>query len=174
MQSHYLRDMALATIRVIEALREAASRLEQAPGYQWGHMGNCNCGFLAQVVTGQAAPAIHQAAMRGHGDWTEQLNDYCPSTGLGLDALIDDLLDFGFEREDLAHLERLTDPIVLSSFPGGGRFLCHNNKRDVIEYYIRWALSLEAEWASSQAPIDINVFEAEVEKSHSPLVGCPG
>lgn len=112
--------------------------------------------------------------MKGHGDWTEQLNDYCPSTGLGLDALIEELLDFGFERDDLAHLERLTDPIVLITFPQNGMFLCHNNKRDVVEYYRRWALCLETEWASGQSPIDFNALEAEIEKAHSPLVGCPG
>jgi hypothetical protein len=154
--------VAQATIRVIEALREAATRLEYSPGYQWGHMGNCNCGFLAQVVTGQSAPAIHQSAMQGHGDWSEQLNDYCPATGLGINALIDKLIEFGFDRYDLAHLERLTDPIVLDTFPEGGKFLCHNNRLDVIEYYRRWALCIETEWASEQPPIDFNVCEAEI------------
>lgn len=166
--------MAQATIQVIEALREAATRLEYSQGYQWGHMGNCNCGFLAQVVTGQSAPAIHQAAMQGYGDWSEQLNDYCPSTGLGITAVIDQLIAFGFERDDLAHLERLTGPIVIATFPESGKFLCHNNKKDVIEYYRRWALCLETEWASAQPPIDLNACEAEIEKVRSPLACCPG
>lgn len=159
--------MANGTIRVIEALRETATRLENSPGYQWGHMGNCNCGFLAQVVTGESAPAIHQAAMQGHGDWSEQLNDYCPSTGLGINALIDKLIDFGFERDDLAHLERLTDPVVLATFPESGKLLCHNNKNDVVEYYRRWALCVETEWASAQPPIDLNACEAGIEKAHN-------
>jgi hypothetical protein len=137
-------------------------------------MGNCNCGFLAQVVTGQSAPSIHQAAMLGNGDWSEQLNDYCPSTGLGIDALIDKLIDFGFDPDDLAHLERLTDPIVLDTFSKARKFLCHNNKMDVIEYYRRWAQCLEAEWAANQPLPDLSGCEAEAEKVCSPFVCCPG
>ena len=166
--------MAQATIPVIEALREAAAALERTSKYQWGHMGNCNCGFLAQVVTRKSAPAIHQAAMQGHGDWSEQLNDYCPASGLGLDLLIDELLLFGFDREELAHLERLSDPRVLAEFPGGGTYLCHNNKKDVIDYFRRWALHLETKWANDQSPPEITSVVTESEKVCSPLVDCPG
>lgn len=170
----YLRGMARATIKVIQALRETASQLERSSRYQWGHMGSCNCGFLAQVVTRQTAPAIHQAAMLGRGDWNEQLNDYCPSSGLGLDTLIDELLRFGFDREDLAHLERLSDPLILAGFPDRGKDVRHNSKKDVVEYFRRWALHLETEWASRQSTIAIMGVEEESEKGYSLLAGCPG
>ena len=40
--------MAKATPVLIEALRKTAKKLEKGARYQWGHMGCCNCGNLAQ------------------------------------------------------------------------------------------------------------------------------
>jgi hypothetical protein len=142
--------MAEPSIPVIEALRNAAQRLQKSGAYQWGHMGHCNCGFLAQVVTQKTADEIHTRAMHGHGDWSEQLNDYCPSTGLPMDDLIDELLSFGFERDDLRHLERLSDPQVLSRMPDRGIGLKHNRKEDVIAYLRAWSGHLESLWVSKQ------------------------
>jgi hypothetical protein len=142
--------MARTEISVIEALREAARRLEKSASYQWGHMGQCNCGFLAQVVTHKSAGEIHDRAMRGHGDWSEQLNDYCPSTGLPLADLIEELLTFGFDREDLRHLERLSDPEVLAELPGRGINLMHNRKEDVVAYLRAWSGLLESRWVDGQ------------------------
>ena len=142
--------MAKPEIHVIEALRESAKRLEKSASYQWGHMGHCNCGFLAQVVTKKSASEIHQHAMQGHGDWREQLNDYCPSTGLPMDDLIDELLSFGFEREELKHLERLSDPQVLAQMHGRGSHLNHNRKEDVIAYLLAWSGLVESQWAAGQ------------------------
>lgn len=142
--------MARTEISVIEALREAARRLEKSASYQWGHMGQCNCGFLAQVVTRKSAGEIHERAMRGHGDWSEQLNDYCPSTGLPMDELIAELLAFGFDREDLRHLERLSDAQVLATMPDRGIHLRHNRKEDVVAYLRAWSGILESRWVEGQ------------------------
>lgn len=144
--------MAKPEIPVIQALRETERRLNQSDAYQWGHMGHCNCGFLAQVVTHQSASEIHGRAMRGHGDWSEQLNDYCPTTGVSLDGLITELIHLGFEREDLKHLERLSDPEVLALMPGRGIHLKHNRKEDVVAYLRAWAGLLESQWAATQQP----------------------
>ena len=82
---------------------------------------------------------IHHAAMQRHGDWTEQLNDYCPASGLLMDSLITTMLDAGFDIDDLRHLETLSGPLILKALPANGRTLVHNVKTDVITYLRTWA-----------------------------------
>ena len=135
--------MAKPSLAVIQALRNTAQKLEVDRHYQWGHMGACNCGYLAQEVTKLSKEVIHLHAMEGHGDWSEQLNDYCPNSGLGMDQLISELTAFGFERDDLKHLERLSDPQV--SLTLSNRYLYFNVKSDVITYLKAWANLLEDE-----------------------------
>ena len=137
--------MAKATLSVVQALRKTAKNLANQSLYQWGHMGTCNCGNLAQVITNLDKAKIHQEAMRRHGDWNEQLFDYCPKSGLPFDFIIDEMLDFGFTREDLAHLERLSDQHILSALPIESRHLTHNKREDVILYLNTWAGILEEE-----------------------------
>jgi hypothetical protein len=81
--------------------------------------------------------------MEGHGDWREQLNDYCPTSGLKMDMLISNLLDFGFDIDDLTHLERLSDPKVLACLPVESRNLIHNRKDHVVIYLQAMAQRLE-------------------------------
>jgi hypothetical protein len=45
-----------------EALEIVAERLSSGAPYQWGHMGQCNCGHVAQVLTNKTAREIHQSA----------------------------------------------------------------------------------------------------------------
>lgn len=137
--------MARATADVIEALRKTADNLKASSRYQWGHMGLCNCGFLAQQITRLSKEEIHQRAMQGQGDWNEQLNDYCPTSGLPMDELISMMIDFGFDSDDLKHLEKLSDSEVLHQLPRDERYLRHNHKHDVIKYFRLWASKLEEE-----------------------------
>ncbi len=138
--------MAIARPELIEAIRKTARALEKASDYQWGHMGACNCGFLARQVTARSREEIHNHAMHRHGDWSDQLNDYCPESGLPMDTLIDELVAFGFTLSDLKHLERLSDEKILEHLPGGKRYLKHNIKDDVVLYLRTWASMLEDEW----------------------------
>lgn len=135
--------MAKATFEIIGAIRATAKSLGSSSYYQWGHMGACNCGFLAQQVTSLNKKEIHTAAMEGHGDWREQLNDYCPTSGLKMDMLISNLLDFGFDIDDLTHLERLSDPKVLACLSVESRNLIHNRKDHVVIYLQAMAQRLE-------------------------------
>lgn len=135
--------MATTSLPLIEALRNTAKTLSASSQYQWGHMGVCNCGFLAQEITKQRKEEIHSKAMEGSGDWTEHLNDYCATSGLLFDDLISSLLAFGLDVEDLKHLERLSDGEVLRTLPPEKRNLKHNNKSDVILYLNAWADLLE-------------------------------
>jgi myosin heavy subunit len=135
--------MAKATVHVIEALRATISNLEKGASYQWGHMGSCNCGNLAQVITNKNKAEIHQSAMLRHGDWNEQLFDYCPTSGLPIDHIIDEMVAFGFTTKDLSHLEKLSDPEVLQNISLEKRYLKHNIKADVILYLKTWSNLLE-------------------------------
>ena len=135
--------MAKPSIRLIQALRNTASNLEKSSDYQWGHMGSCNCGFMAQEITRLDKHEIHKRAMQRYGDWNEQLNDYCPTSGLLMDDLIDKLIKAGLSIEDLKRLEKLSDPEILSQLPSCKKHLIHNNKADVIEYLMTWANTME-------------------------------
>ena len=141
--------MAKVSSTVIEALRATVSNLEKSASYQWGHMGSCNCGNLAQVITNKNKAEIHQSAMRRHGDWNEQLFDYCPTSGLPIDHIINEMLEFGFTSKDLAHLEKLSDPVILQQLPLDKRYLKHNLKQDVILYLKTWANYLEVQLIES-------------------------
>jgi hypothetical protein len=135
--------MAKASIELIQALRKTADNLERTAEYQWGHMGSCNCGFLAQEITRLRKDEIHKRAMQRYGDWNEQLNDYCPTSGYAMDDLISEMLLFGFDVDDLKHLERLSDGNVLALLPLEERNLQRNVKQDVVKYIRTWALMLE-------------------------------
>ncbi|MBL7857117.1 MAG: hypothetical protein JNM57_05455 [Cyclobacteriaceae bacterium] len=137
--------MAHLTFDVIQALRNTVEALERSTSYQWGHMGSCNCGFLAQEITRLQKDEIHTRAMERYGDWSEQLNDYCPTSGLRMDDLISDLVAFGFDIDDLKHLERLSDGKILRSLPLEKRNLKHNLKADVLLYLRTWADYVENE-----------------------------
>ncbi|MEO7992140.1 MAG: hypothetical protein ABI663_21490 [Chryseolinea sp.] len=97
-------------------------------------MGLCNCGFLAQEITNLRKEEIHTRAMQQHGDWSEQLNDYCPASGLPMDDLISEMIAFGFDSDDLKHLERLSDSEVLRALPLAECNLKQNIKTDVVTY----------------------------------------
>ncbi|MEP2671168.1 MAG: hypothetical protein ABJH04_19345 [Cyclobacteriaceae bacterium] len=147
--------MAKISIEVIQALRNTAKRISESTDYEWGHMGACNCGFLAQEVTQLTKKEIHTRAMEGHGDWNEQLNDYCPASGLRMDDLISDLLNFGFDIDDLRHLEKLSDQKVLN---GMDRHLSHNIKSDVVDY-----LNSMARWVELKLIDQIELPKQEAE-----------
>jgi hypothetical protein len=122
---------------LVHALRTVADRLAAGAPFQWGHMGHCNCGHLAQVVTRRTAAEIHQAAiLRRTGEWSEYANDYCPSGAL-IDDVFEDLLAVGMTRQDIAHLEDLSDPDVLAAVGRG--HLRRNDRDDAIAYFRAYA-----------------------------------
>lgn len=132
--------MALANPKLIQAIEKTAAKLASGINYQWGHMGECNCGILSQELTHFTKADIHRFAMQKAGDWNEQLLDYCPSSGLPMDMLISKMLEFGLTVDDLAHLERLSDPEILIQFPKEKRDRLNKNSRDdVVDYLETWA-----------------------------------
>ena len=136
--------MAFASLNLITALRRTAKKLDQGTAYQWGHMGACNCGNLAQELTKRSKAEIHAFAMMGRGDWNEQVEEYCPTSGLPMDMLIADMLNNGLTTTDLQHLEKLSDNSVLNRIPLERRNeIRQNNRADAVLYLFEWANLLE-------------------------------
>jgi hypothetical protein len=134
--------MAHPSKKIIETLRKTADKILESHDYQWGHMGACNCGYLAQSITMKSKAEIHKRAMFGNGDWNEQLNDYCPTSGLPFDEVVAEMLDMGFDIDDLKHLERLSDKRVLARMPFPA-YLKQNVKEDVALYLTLWSDLIE-------------------------------
>jgi len=133
--------MARANAELIGALRRTAERLSGDVSYQWGHMGMCNCGHLAQSITGLASAEIHQSALIREGDWEQQARDYCPTSGHLIDVVLAAMFDLGLTPDDVRYLEKLSDPAVIHRI---GRYLRFNSREDVILYMKTWAAMLEA------------------------------
>jgi len=149
--------MARNELSVVNVLRKTAMVLAESSDYQWGHMGSCNCGYLAQQITHLKKNQIHSYAMQRYGDWNEQLNDYCPASGLPMDDLISEMISFGFDTDDLKNLERLSDKRILNSLPEGERNLYFNVKNDVIAYLNAWASLLEEDYVNQIKLTDLFV-----------------
>ncbi len=132
--------MVTASRDLISTLRRTAERISGDVSYQWGHMGMCNCGHLAQSITGLAGAEIHQSALIREGDWEQQAKDYCPTSGNLIDVVLAAMFDLGLTGHDVRRLERLSDPAVLLRV---GRHLRFNNRDDVVLYMRTWADMLE-------------------------------
>lgn len=153
--------MAKANPSLINAIEKTILKLSNGATYQWGHMGACNCGNLAQELTHLSKAEIHQYAMQKHGDWNEQIIDYCPNSGYPIDLMISKMLDFGLTLDDLANLEKLSDQSILIQIPKERRDLINKNTReDVILYMETWAKLLREKWISEN---QIQI-ESELEK----------
>jgi hypothetical protein len=148
--------MAKPTAKLVNALREAANKIENGGNYQWGHMGSCNCGHLAQEITNMTKAEIHQYALRRYGDWTEQSQDYCENSGMTFDLIISEMIAAGLELEDIRHLEKLSDKKVLRQFSLEERNLNYNVKEDVAKYMRAWAKLLEEKMLEKISLADLN------------------
>jgi hypothetical protein len=131
--------MAFASIELIHALRATAARLRDTFDYQWGHMGACNCGYLAQTVTSLGKAEIHAAALERRGDWEEQANAFCPESGYLIDEIIGALVRLGLGTDEIGQLEKLSGKEVLDRLPESRRHLVRNRRDDVVLYLETWA-----------------------------------
>ena len=155
--------MAQANPELIAALERTASKLQQGANYQWGHMGACNCGNLAQELTPFSKAEIHSYAMQRHGDWNEQLIDYCPTSGYPIDLIVTKMLEKGLSVADLAHLERLSDPEILLRMEKDRREVLNKNSREDVIFYLQvWANLLREKWVDSQPSLDASKIEKKL------------
>jgi hypothetical protein len=79
-----------------------------------------------------------------------------------MDLLISEMLEAGLDREDLVHLERLSDQAVLRKLPAGERNLRHNYRDDVVRYMMAWAALLEEQLAERVSLADLTKATAGV------------
>lgn len=151
--------MPRPTPELVALLRETALRLEGDVSYRWSHYGECNCGHLAQTLTKLSPREIYEAAFQRPGDWGEQAAEYCGTTGYPLDHIIEQMLAIGLDREDIRHLERLSDARILSAIGAGTTGLSHNERGDVVRY-----MRGMADWLEARLPrIDEDVLPLAAE-----------
>ena len=136
--------MAKSNPELISALRATANSLSNGAKYEWGHMGRCNCGHLVQTITNLSDKEIVAAANHHLDEWTEHAKDYCAFTGSPLENIFDAMKSYGFDHEDMVHLEYLSDKKVLGRFEEG-HYLRHNQREDVALYLNEMADLLEEE-----------------------------
>lgn len=149
--------MARENIILIDHIRTTAKKLEEGSHYMWGHMGSCNCGNVAQQITKLSGSEIHEMAMKRKGDWNDQCDDFCPTSGLPADELIATLLDAGLDLDDLKNLEKLSDKEVLKTLPLKYRYLKNNNRQHVVIYLKAWADLLEKRLLEKITLSDLNL-----------------
>lgn len=158
--------MAIPSPELISALFETAERLNAGVDYSWSHQGRCNCGHLAQTITRRTPAEIHRMALQKAGDWEHHIVEYCPHSGFPVDQIIDEMLAVGFTLDDIAHLERLSDPQVLRTLPADLRNLDFRQRKDVVLYLRTWAKMLVDQWVLAHPhlplPAPTRVLAAEV------------
>lgn len=164
--------MARASAELIVALRETAARLlRNDVTYRWSSFAHCNCGHLAQTITGLDPAEIQRRAMRREGDWGSQARDSaskpfpefdfgdrpsldegawepenvgaCTVTGAPLDAVLDQMYALGLTAEDVGNLERLSDRDVRRRLGTHKEDFPHYGRENVVAYLQAWADLLE-------------------------------
>ncbi|NQZ19172.1 MAG: hypothetical protein HRT44_07955 [Bdellovibrionales bacterium] len=129
-------------VKIIHFLKKAVDSL-QSQDYQWGHSGACNCGHLAQAITGYSKGDILRFSQEREGDWKRQAELYCETSGEKIDNVIKLMLEQGLKLEDIEHIENLSHRKILEMLPGGFRHLEKNQKQNVILYFAAWISLLE-------------------------------
>lgn len=177
--------MTYPSTRLVIALRETAARLARNDvTYRWASFAHCNCGHLAQTITGLGPSEIQQRAMRREGDWGSQARDVgafpdfdygnrpaldegawepenvgeCQVTGSRLDEILREMYALGLSSTDVAHLERLSDPEVRRRLGNNTGYFPHHRRENVIAYLHAWADLLEKRLDSE--PVERHFLEA--------------
>ena len=177
--------MAHASKRLVIALRETATRLlREGVTYRWASFAHCNCGHLAQTLTGLAPEEIQKRAMRREGDWGRQAIDAalrfpefdygdrpaldegawepenvgaCQVTGVPLDDVLAAMYAAGLNAHDVGHLERLSSPDVRRRLGNNTLYFPHHRRENVVAYLQAWADLLEEQLE----PVEVYLEAAE-------------
>ncbi len=131
----------MKNVLLINSLSKTINLLKNTKDYQWGHNGSCNCGHVAQALTGLSKKEIHEYAMEKEGDWREKANLFCETSGKKIDSIIKVMLSNGFSLEDIGDIEYLSNPKVLKRIEK--RELNRNELLDVLLYLETWKVILQ-------------------------------
>ena len=107
----------------LDVLKETLGKLNSGKfKYEWGRMGQCNCGIVSQVALGESAKQVESAFEDSQvkGPWTDNLRVFdnrsmkktCSVTGQKVFDIVKTLFNQGFTKDELIHLEWLSDPKV--------------------------------------------------------------
>jgi hypothetical protein len=165
---------------LISILKKTSKRIKGGAPFHWTHQGHCNCGHLAQTVTGLEAGEVHKLALSGEGEWRHHAQQYCETSGLGVDELIERLLAVGLSLEELAHLELLSDPEIVEWLPSGNSYLNYRSREDAVLYFDTWIEVLIAKQKLRSNPKEEALvngrsyqlsFKSEYALDENPVVG---
>lgn len=175
--------MAYASTRLVVALRQTAARLAREDVvYRWASFAHCNCGHLAQTITGLDPSEIQRRAMRREGDWGRQALDVgarrfpdfefgdrpaldegawepenvgaCQVTGAPLDEVLERMYALGLTAEDVGHLERLSSPDVRRRLGNNTVHFSHSERENVVAYLLAWADLLDERLCGEPVPVE--------------------
>lgn len=98
-----------ASVELIEALRRAATRIEDPNGgFDWMASEHCNCGILAQEL------GVEAHRLENIGLWTHLVENHCTVTGIPLNDVLQELHDAGILPSDIEGIEACNRPNVLA------------------------------------------------------------
>jgi hypothetical protein len=166
--------------QLIKHLRQAAERVLE-PGYNHGNYERCNCGILAQCVTGFGAGHMKHGelwnaikpvvSLVGGGSWGYVAEFYCSETNRLFSEVIESLLDIGITAKDIANLENLSDEKIVAQVGLGP--LTKDNPQHVAKYLEAWADILEDEARRSDALNSSDICSPEKSASNLRAIQAP-
>ena len=83
--------------------------------------------------------------MHRSGDWADQLRDYCPTSKLPMDEVINRMEKSGIPITALSKLERLSDERILARVPTHRKPLKYNSSSDASFYIKVWSEIIKEE-----------------------------
>ncbi len=116
-------------VTLLEALIAVSKALENDTiDYVWSEICTCNCGLVAQAITKTSKDELYDYYLRDISErlqtkknskycptWAQMISEYCPLTGTPTIEIFKALFEAGMNREEIAHLEYLSDPAILKN-----------------------------------------------------------
>lgn len=92
--------------------------------YSWESQSSCNCGIVAQAITGKnkeevqelfndVSSKLHDINKDIQRTWKNGVKYLCPITGEPTSEIFKELFKNGLSREDIVHLEYMDNPAIL-------------------------------------------------------------
>lgn len=131
------------TQQLIDGLLTAADWIESGTiEYNWQSAETCNCGILAQAITGLPPGKIHIV----ESIWSKEVNR-CDQTGTPINDIIKTLMEAGMTAKDFVNLEFLVTNGKVPKFWWNHEINSkpYTKKENVINYIKKWADRLQKE-----------------------------